>query len=149
MSKAQPEIINFGGNVRFRPAHLYEPRSETEILDILRNHARGQIRVAAALHSWSPLLVSGDAVVSLRHFDAVSTSVAPDGHTRVTVGAGCRIRHALRALRPLGLTLPAIGLITEQFIGGAIATGTHGSGNHSLGHYVQEIRLAAYDPDTG
>ena len=149
MPSSSREIINFGGNVRFRPAHYYEPRTEAEVLEILGTHARGQIRVAAALHSWSDLLISDDAVVSLRHFRDITTRIDSAGDTWVTIGAGCRIKHVLRALRPLGLTLPAIGLITEQFVAGAIATGTHGTGNHGLGHYVQEVRLAAYDEHTG
>lgn len=149
MTHSTPEVVNFGRNVRFRPAHYYEPRSEAEVLDILRTHARGAIRAAAALHSWSDLLVSDDATVSLRHFNAIETRVDADGLTWVTAGAGCRIKDLLAALRPLGLTLPAIGLITEQFVAGAIATGTHGSGNNSLGHHVQQVRLAAYDPHSG
>ncbi|MBL8851307.1 MAG: FAD-binding protein [Planctomycetaceae bacterium] len=149
MPSLNREIVNFGGNVRFRPTHYYEPRTEAEVLDILRTHAHGQIRVAAALHSWSNLLVSDDAVVCLRHFRDITTRVDAAGDTWVTIGAGCRVKHALKALRPLGLTLPAIGLITEQFVAGAIATGTHGSGNHGLGHYVQEVRIAAYDGQTG
>jgi FAD/FMN-containing dehydrogenase len=40
-------------------------------------------------------------------------------------------------------------LITEQTIAGAISTATHGSGRHSLSHYMQEIRTAAYDAETG
>jgi len=149
MPQSTREIINFGGNLRFRPQRYYEPRTEIEVLEILRRHAQGQIRVAAALHSWSDLLLSDDAVVSLRRFNTVTTRVDADGQTWVTAGAGCRIKDVLKALRPLGLTVPAIGLITEQFVAGAIATGTHGSGNQCLGHHVQEVRLAAYDDQTG
>lgn len=149
MRNSTREIVNFGGNVRFRPQRYYEPRSEAEVLEVLRAHAEGHIRVAAALHSWSDLLRSDDAVVSLKHFTNVTTRLDADGTTLVTAGAGCRIKQLLKALRPQGLTLPAIGLITEQFVAGAIATGTHGSGNQCLGHYVQEVRLAAYDEQTG
>lgn len=149
MPKPNTEIINFGGNVRFRPRKYYEPRSEAEVLDVLGQHARGSIRVAAALHSWSDLLITDGGVVSLRRFTEIETSTDSDGRTWVTVGAGCRIRDVLKALRRQGLTLPAIGLITDQFVAGAIATGTHGSGNYSLGHHVQEVRLAAYDDSTG
>jgi FAD/FMN-containing dehydrogenase len=60
-SEPSREIVNFGGNIRFRPAHYYEPRTEEEVLDVLRRHARGRVRVAAALHSWSGLVVSDDA----------------------------------------------------------------------------------------
>ena len=149
MPHSTREIVNFGGNVRFRPAYYYEPTNEAEVLEILRRHARGRIRVAAALHSWSDLLQSDDAVVSLRRFTAVTTRTDADGQTWVTAGAGCRIKDILKALRPLDLTVPAIGLITEQFIAGAIATATHGSGNQCLGHHIQEVRLAAYDEQTG
>jgi FAD/FMN-containing dehydrogenase len=41
------------------------------------------------------------------------------------------------------------GPITEQTIAGAISTGTHGSGRHSLSHYVQSVRVACYNTETG
>ena len=47
------------------------------------------------------------------------------------------------------MTLPSVGLITAQRVAGAISTGTHGSGKSSLSHYVQELRVATYDPVTG
>src|SRR6185369_9179052 len=47
------------------------------------------------------------------------------------------------------VTMPTLGLITEQTIAGAIATATHGSGRHSLSHYIAEVRAAAYDPVSG
>lgn len=149
MTRSRRDIVNFGGNVRFSPAQYYEPRTETEVLDILARHKRGQIRVVGARHSWSGLLTAEDAIISLRHFHQITTHTHPDGRTSVTAGGGCRIKHLLKALRPRDLTLPAIGLITEQALAGAIATGTHGSGNHSLGHYVEQVRLAAYDAQTG
>ena len=40
-------------------------------------------------------------------------------------------------------------MITEQTIAGAISTATHGSGRHSMSHYMAEIRAAAYDAQTG
>ncbi len=144
-----PEIVNFGANIRFRPKQYYEPRTEDEVLDILRRHARDKIRVVAALHSWSDLLQSDDAVVCLKRFTHIETRVDDEGHTHATVGAGCRIKFLLKELGKQNLTLPAIGLITEQMIAGAIATGTHGSGNHSISHHVEEVRLAAYNHETG
>lgn len=148
-SAPNPEICNFGGNIRFRPGHYYEPRTEEEVLDILRRHARGRVRVGGALHSWSDLVVSGDAVVSMRHWRQIDFLEDAGGGVVAAVGSGWQIKHLLRALRPRQLTLPAIGLITEQTVVGAIATGTHGSGNHSLGHYIQSVRFAAYDEATG
>ncbi len=143
-------ITNFGGNVRFTPRHLYAPATEAEVLEILDRHARGKVRVVGALHSWSPAIVSENVLVDLRHFDSVLVQRGTDDAVWATVGGGCRIKHLLRKLHDLAdATLPSLGLITEQTIAGAISTATHGSGRHSLSHYMAEIRTAAFDPQTG
>ena len=143
-------ISNFGGNIRFTPRHRYTPTTEEEVLAILDRHAHGKVRVGGALHAWSPAVVCEDALVDLRHFDHVELQHGPDGTASATVGGGCRIKHLLTKLHALGdVTLPSLGLITEQTIAGAISTATHGSGKHSLSHYVEELRVAAYDAATG
>jgi FAD/FMN-containing dehydrogenase len=143
-------ITNFGGNIRFTPRYHYAPVTEAEVLEILDRHARGKVRVVGALHSWSPAIVSEDVLVDLRHFNSVLLQRGTDGTVWATVGGGCRIKHLLRKLHALGdATLPSLGLITEQTIAGAISTATHGSGRHSMSHYMAEIRAAAYDAQTG
>jgi D-arabinono-1,4-lactone oxidase len=75
-----------------------------------------------------------------------------DGSTPslVEFGAGIQIKHALKKLHASSdFTLPSVGLITEQTISGAISTATHGCGKNSLSHYVQGIRFAAYNNQTG
>lgn len=139
------QITNFGGNIHFRPRRLFEPETEDELLTLLRLHRSGCIRVIGARHSWSDVIVSNDTVIDMRKFCNVAVAEVADGF-QVTVGAGCRIKDLLAALNQQGLTLPALGLITEQSIAGAIATGTHGSGRHSLSHYIQQIRIACF-PD--
>lgn len=143
-------ITNFGGNVHFTPAEVYEPHTEDEVLAILNRHAHGKIRVIGSLHSWSPVVQCDGAIVSMRHFDDVRIDREANGDTWATIGAGCPIKVLLRKLHALGnATMPSLGLITEQTIAGAIATATHGSGRHSLSHYISEIRIAAYDAETG
>src|SRR5262249_10248267 len=143
-------ITNFGGNVQFRPRHVYAPTTEAEVVAILERHARGKVRVGGALHSWSQAVACDDAFVDLRHFDKVEVQCDKDETGWARVGGGCRIKHLLRKLHRLTrATLPSLGLVTEQTVAGAVSTATHGSGRHSLSHYVDELRVAAYDPDTG
>lgn len=88
-------------------------------------------------------------MLDLRQFNAVQIEQRDNG-VWATIGAGCQVKRVLAELeRQAGLTLPAVGLITEQAIAGAISTGTHGSGKHSLSHYVAEVRIATYDAATG
>jgi FAD/FMN-containing dehydrogenase len=144
------EVVNFGGNVRFTPSRYYMPLTENDVLEILDWHAGENIRVVGSRHAWSDAIVSPDVIVDLRHIKQVEITETPGGEIRVTVGGGCPIKCLLDELHARSnSTLPTIGLITEQTIAGAISTATHGSGKHSLSHYVSEIRTAAYDPETG
>jgi FAD/FMN-containing dehydrogenase len=145
---ASQEVVNFGRNVRFRPRAAYAPRSEAELLAILARHRGERIRAIGRLHSWSEAAAAEEVLLDLRHFREVRIVQSPEG-TRAEIGAGCQIKRALSELNRHGLTLPTIGLISEQTIAGATATGTHGSGRHSLSHYIAAARVASYDPATG
>ena len=77
---------------------------------------------------------SDDVLLDLQHLNDVKTAQR-DGQVWATIGAGCQMKRVLSELeRQAGATTPSIGLITEQAIAGAISTGTHGSGKHSLSH---------------
>ena len=142
--KAAAAISNFGGNISFTPRHRYTPRSEEEVLRILQKHRDGTVRVVGAGHSWNQGVETSDALVDLRHLRHMRV----DGdRKRVTVGAGIRIGALLKHLSRHGLTLPSIGLIDRQTVAGAVATGTHGSGGHSMSHHVESIRIACYGKD--
>jgi len=142
------ELCNFGANVRFAPRHYYQPASEDEVLEILRRHRGQRIRCIGRLHSWSPAPQGDDVVIDLQRLNGVVVERDERG-TWATLGGGCQIKRALASLAPQGLTLPTLGLVSEQSIAGAVSTGTHGSGRHSMSHYVAEVRLAAYDPASG
>ena len=140
---------NFGRNVSFLPKSVYQPKSEEEVLQILDLHRGSRIRVIGRLHSYSEAACCEDVLLDLQHLNTVRTEQR-DGRIWATIGGGCQVKHALVELeRQAGVTLPTVGLITEQAIAGAISTGTHGSGKHSLSHYVAEVRVATFDVASG
>jgi FAD/FMN-containing dehydrogenase len=148
MTETPQEVCNFGANVRFTPRHFVAPRTENDVLDALRRHRGRRIRCIGRLHSWSEAPEGDDVLLDLRHLDQVEV-VRDEGGTWAMLGAGCQIKRALNELERNGLTLPTLGLVSEQTIAGAISTGTHGSGRHSMSHYVAEVRMAVYDPQSG
>jgi len=149
MSASRPvTVTNFGANTAFRPAAQLAPRSEAEVLEVLRAHRGRRIRAVGRLHSWSDAPVCDDILLDLRHLDSIAVH-ANDESPWAEVGAGCQIKRLVRELRRSGHTLMSLGLIDEQSVAGAAATGTHGSGRHSLSHYVRAVRLACYDLHTG
>lgn len=143
-------ITNFGGNVSTEPAHYYEPATEAEVVDVLDRHAGGTVRVVASGHAWSPAIETSDTVVRVDALNDIDVREAPDGGVEVRAGGGATLRDIVRAVESrTDHTLPTMGGILEQTIAGAISTGTHGSGRPSLSHYMDEIRLAAYEPESG
>lgn len=141
-------LQNFGRNIKIQPTVYYEPVDEREVMTILDRHRGEQIRVVGRLHSWSDAPGGEGVVLNLKHLQTITIQEG-DGARSAVVGAGCQIKTLLEYLKQKGWTLPSVGLITEQSIAGAISTGTHGSGKHSLSQYVQAIRVARYDIDTG
>ena len=114
-----------------KPSSAYTPADELEVLQILNKHRGQRIRAVGSLHSWSDAILGEDVLLDLRRLHDVQ--VQPDGDQFVaTVGAGCQIKRLLKELAHDGATLHSHGLITEQTIAGAISTGTHGSGRHSI-----------------
>ena len=161
-------ITNFGGNISFVPKYRYKPQNEAEVLDLLKNHANSKIRVVASLHSWSDVVQSEDVIVDMGNFDSVAICASQRstersrrsqrfaiaqtaaGEVRVTSGGGCILQKLLDTIHSqTNSTLPSLGAVKEQTIAGVVSTATHGSGKHSLSHYMDELRVAAYDAETG
>ena len=140
--------LNFGRNITLTPRSLCTPKSEQEVIEILDQNRGRRIRCVGRLHSWSRVLQCDDVLLDLRYLNDVHP-VATGDSMAARVGGGCQIKHLLAELQTQGWTLPSVGFITEQTVAGAISTGTHGSGRHSLSHYVTSIRVAKYDRDSG
>lgn len=142
-------LTNFGGNITINPATVHTPQDESELIDILNRHQGQRIRCLGRRHSCSRLLEADEVLLDLSRLNEVHCSIE-NGTPVVHAGAGCQIWRLLSELdRQQGWTLPSVGFITEQSLAGAISTGTHGSGRHSLSHYVLQVRVARYDRATG
>ena len=144
------KITNFGGNVSFTPKYYYTPVDENEVLDILNKHAVGKIRVRASMHAWSDAIVSNDVCVNLMNLNDIVITKQDDGSVEVQVGSGCTLTDLINSIeKQTETTIPTLGAITRQTIAGAISTGTHGTGKPSLSHYIESVRIAAFDKATG
>lgn len=136
--------LNFGGNITLTPRSFFTPKNEHEVIDILNQNRGRRIRCIGRLHSWSSVLQCDDVLLDLRYLNDVRLAALGDSIS-ARIGGGCQIKQVLAVLERQGWTLPSVGFIAEQTVAGAISTGTHGSGRHSLSHYVTSIRVARYD----
>ena len=114
------------------------------MLSVLQANRGKRIRAIGSLHAWSDVAKTDGVIIEMKQLNSVEVS---DNEQSVWVGAGCKVKRALNTLARCGLTLPSVGLIDDQTVAGATATGTHGSGSNSLSHYIKAVRVAHYDAD--
>ena len=133
-------ITNWARNVTYRAERLYRPES----LDELRHLVAGQRRIRAlgTGHTFNRLSDS-DVLVSL---DRLPSTVDIAGAT-ATVPAGVRYGELAQRLDAAGYALAALASLPHLCVAGAVATGTHGSGDRtaSLSAAVSGLELVGPD----
>ena len=139
---------NWVGNQTCHPAALLRPRDEGEVVAAVRDAiaAGRNVRVAATGHSFTPVCLTDGVVLELADLAGV-LDVDPE-RRRATALAGTTVGALGEPLWEAGLALANQGDIDTQQIGGAIGTGTHGSGI-GLGSFSSTVRRARIVTGTG
>lgn len=114
---------NWSGSVSASPASLQNPTSLDELRQVVA--ASRAVRVAGAGHSFSPLCVTDGTLLML---DALAGELTLEAENRLVVPAGWSLERLTADLWERGLSLPNQGDVNPQTLGGALATGTHGTG---------------------
>ena len=123
-----PRWSNWSGRVTARPAEIVQPGDEPAVVEALRRATREgrRVRAVGAAHSHVPLAATEELLVDPSRLRGV---VKVDAARReAVVRAGTRISALGPPLHAAGVALHNQGDIDRQAIGGAVATGTHGTG---------------------
>jgi len=117
---------NWSGIQSAYPVERWAPRSVDELAQGIARRA-APIRIVGSGHSFMPLVPTPGALLTL---DAMSGLLAHDTDTRrATFQGGTRLGDVGPALAAIGQEMPNLPDINKQSLGGAIATGTHGTGH--------------------
>lgn len=138
--KRQIKWRNWGGNQSSLPSHIAGPRSEDEVVDLLRA-SRGPIRPVGSGHSWSGLVPSNDTIVTL---DRLNGLIIHDAATRqAEVWAGTKLFAYGPLMEDIDQAIINMSDIDYQTMAGAISTSTHGTGANlgSMSSYVIGLQL--------
>lgn len=130
--------LNWAGNVQYRPRQIHHPRTEEELGALIA--ASDSVRALGTRHSFNALADS-EVLVSL---DALPSNIRIDAETMtVTVSGGTRYGVLSEELDRNGFALHNLASLPHISVAGAIATGTHGSGdgNGNLASAVVGLRF--------
>ena len=134
----------WGGNLTAEPTVRVRPTSSDEVLRVLSEaHEQGLCaRPGGSGHSCAPLVPTEGVLLDTSALKGL-VSVDED-HQRVTVFAGTTLQELNLILEQHGLALANLPDSSHMSVGGALATGTHGTGlgQPSLGGQVIGLSLA-------
>ena len=141
---------NWSGSVACEPAGLPRPQSEEELCALVRRagaEGRG-VRIVGTGHSFTPLIATSGYVVSLDEWAGIEH--ADPSRLEATVRAGTKLHALGEALLALGMATANLGDIDVQSVGGALGTGTHGTGRSlpNLSAQVVSLRLVLASGET-
>jgi L-gulono-1,4-lactone dehydrogenase len=129
------------------PQVFEQPRDVDEVAAQLKRAAdRGMtVRVAGSGHSFTEAVLTDGLLLSLDRMNRVIDIDAESGLVRVD--AGITLAALNEVLWEHGLALPNLGDVDVQSIGGAIATGTHGTGGRlaNLSSAIESIEIVLAD----
>lgn len=117
---------NWGRRFRYRPRRFERPRSEDELIQIIKQ-AR-DLRFFGSAHSFNDGVVADTTLVSLDRYAGVIRE--DGGNKRLTVKSGTRVRDLVRMLLDRGWAFKALPSHDAQSIAGILSTDVHGTGRN-------------------
>src|SRR5690606_22948065 len=133
---------NWAGNFTYSASAIHEPETVDDLRRIVASAAK--IRPLGSRHSFNALADAAE-MVSLAKMDP-DIRIDPDAMT-VTASGGAKYGHLAIALGEAGYALHAVAALRHVSVAGAVATGTHGSGDRSgnLATAVVAVELVTSD----
>ena len=131
---------NWAGNLVYGASRLERPRTIDEVAHIART--AGRVKVLGSRHSFNDIADTDGVAISL---DTLEGGIEIDASERVAeVPGGIRYGELASALHEHGWALPNLASLPHISVAGAIATGTHGSGDGqgSLATAVRSLTAA-------
>ncbi len=137
---------NWAGNLTYRARTLHHPGSLDELREIVARAER--IRPLGTRHSFNDIADTEHELVAL---DRIDPDIRIDEAARtVTASGGARYGDLATVLEASGWAVPNLASLPHISIAGAVATGTHGSGDRtgSLATSVSALELVTADGET-
>ena len=135
--------VNWAGNVSYGAERIERPGSLDELQELVAAARTGGHRVHAlgSRHSFSRIADTDGVLIETAGLPAL-IEVTDDGRA-VRVSAGIRYGELAPTLHRRGLGLANLASLPHISVAGAVATGTHGSGNRigSLASAVRAVRI--------
>lgn len=142
MKKKEKGIwISWNENIQHEYNNLHKISSEEELQNVLSKAKK--IRFFGNKQSSADISAGVDSLVDIREYNKIVSF--DDKERLITVQSGMKLVDLIETVEAKGWCIPCLPDINTVTLGGALATGTHGTSGKLLASYVQKIRLVLAD----
>lgn len=129
--------VSWNKNIQHEYTQLYLPKTEDEIADIISRNQK--VRFFGSKQSSADIAAGNDVLLDLRSYNKILN--VDKEQCKITIESGALLVDLIERAEKEGWCIPCLPDINTVTIGGAIATGTHGTSGHLLAEYISECRL--------
>ncbi|WP_298884480.1 D-arabinono-1,4-lactone oxidase [uncultured Polaribacter sp.] len=133
--------VSWNENLTHNYKTLYKISSEKELQDIVRNSEK--IRVFGNKQSSSDIASGAATLIDIKSYNQVLSY--SDSEKTITVQSGIILGDLIEAIEAKGWCIPCLPDINTITIGGALATGTHGTSGKLLSEYIKNCSYILAD----
>jgi len=136
--------VSWNNNVQHGYTHHHTIKKETELINIIR-HTSGKVRVYGSKQSSADIAAGTDSLIDMRQYDQIIS--IDDFKKQITVQSGITLKTLITTIQGRGWSLPCLPDIDTVTLGGALSTGTHGTGRNGklLSEYMVSCRMVMAD----
>jgi L-gulonolactone oxidase len=133
--------VSWNENIKHNYTSLYKITSEEKLREVVAENDK--IRFFGSKQSSADIAAGTDALIDMTSYNKI---VSYDYNKKtVTVQSGLILGDFLEAIEAVGWCIPCLPDINTITIGGALATGTHGTSGKLLSEYMIECTLVLAD----
>lgn len=143
-NNSSKQWISWNANVQHTYKQLHQVHSEEELVQAIKN-APNKVRVFGSRQSSADIAAGTATLIDNTRYNKI---LSYDLQKRqITVQSGISLKVLMQALQEKGWTIPCLPDIDTVTLGGALATGTHGTGREGLllSSYMVHCRLILAD----
>ena len=133
--------VSWNENLTHKYKYLYKVTSEEELQEIIRNSEK--IRVFGSKQSSADIASGVETLIDITSYNKILSF--DDGACTITVQSGLILGDLLEKIEAKGWCIPCLPDINTVTIGGALATGTHGTSGKLLSEYITKCSIVLAD----
>jgi len=136
--------VSWNENVQHNYSYHYTVKKENELARIIGSTS-GKVRVYGSKQSSADIAAGTDSLIDMRSYDQILS--IDDEQKQITVQSGITLKTLITTIQKRGWSIPCLPDIDTVTLGGALSTGTHGTGRDGklLSEYMTSCRMVMAD----